>query len=419
MNTKLVKSDFGGRNNYGIPNLVESSKPLSRKIELVIDSLVAIKKTINVKANNKIKLDYIICVSEEREYALETIKKYLNMENNKRIFELAKARVEAENRYLELTGKDINLYQKLLTLIIGKNKKINKIEEGIYSITELWKYGISGDLPIVCISIKNINDIDVIEELIKAHEYFKSKNFETDLVILNEEREKYDGYVKDGIMNIILNKNIAYLLNKKGGIYILNNIKNDDKRIIQIYSNLILDAQNGNLEIQLNDIEEDIPTINVNEEKEIIENFENEEKQENELEKENLNYFNQYGGFSEDGKEYLICVNKKENLPMPWSNILANEKFGTLITETMGGYSWYKNCRLNRITTWTNNAILDIPSEVVYLKDDETKKAWSLGLNPMPDNNNYYITYGFGYAKYMHANLRNKTGRYCFCSQRR
>ena len=45
---------------------------------------------------------------------------------------------------------------------------------------------------------------------------------------------------------------------------------------------------------------------------------------------------------------------------------------------------------------------MDIPSEIIYLEDMETKKVWSLGVNPTPDNNDYYITYGFGYSKYMH-----------------
>jgi cyclic beta-1,2-glucan synthetase len=415
---EISKEKFWGRNNYGIPNLVESSKPFSKKIELVADSIVAIKKTINIKANNKTKLDYIICVSEEKEYALETIKKYLNMENNKRIFELSKARIEAENRYLRLTGKDINTFQQLLSFIVRNNSKINKCENEVFTISELWKFGISGDLPIVYVSIKNINDIDLIEELINAYEYFKNKNYEIDLVIINEEKDNYNGYIKDEIMNIILNKNIAYMLNQKGGIYFLNNIKNNDKKIIQLYSNIVLEAENGNLEMQLKDMEENILKINVNEEEDIVDYFE-EEKQENELEQIKLKYYNQYGGFTEDGKEYLICVNKKQSVPMPWSNILANEKFGTLVTEAMGGYSWYKNCRLNRITSWSNNPILDIPSETIYLKDDETKKAWSIGLNPMPDNNNYYIIYGFGYAKYMHTNLRNKTRKYNFCTKRR
>lgn len=81
---------------------------------------------------------------------------------------------------------------------------------------------------------------------------------------------------------------------------------------------------------------------------------------------------------------------------------MANEKFGTIVTENMGGYSWYKNSRLNRISSWENNPSYDIPSEVIYLQDEETKTSWSLGLNPMPDDQNYNIVYGFGYCKYIH-----------------
>ena len=395
---------FNGRNNYGIPKLVENSRPLSKKIELSTDSVIAMRKTINVKAKECIKLDLIICVSEERNYVLETIKKYLNMESNKRIFELSRGRIEAENRYLELTGKDISLYQRLLTYILGNNTSFSDYSEKQYPINELWKYGISGDYPIVFVKIKNVNDIDVIKELIKAYEYFKTKNLEIDLVILNEERDKYNSYVKDAILDSILNRNIAYMLNIKGGIYVLNNINDEDKEIISIYSKLVIDAKNGNLNLQLNDLDEDGIKINNNVENEIVEHVEEDQK-ENKLLNLDLKYYNDYGGFSQDGKEYYIRVNKDENVPMPWSHIMANENFGTLVTDSMGGYTWYKNSRLNRITAWSNNPILDVPSEIIYLKDYDTKKAWSLGLNPMPDNNDYYITYGFGYAKYEHENI--------------
>ena len=117
---------------------------------------------------------------------------------------------------------------------------------------------------------------------------------------------------------------------------------------------------------------------------------------------EDIKYYNEYGGFSKDGKEYLIKANKQNRLPTVWSHILANEKFGTLVTQSMGGYTWYKNSRLNRITSWENSANYDIPPEAIYLKDIDTKKAWSLGLNPMPDDKNYNVIYGFGYAKYIH-----------------
>ena len=81
---------------------------------------------------------------------------------------------------------------------------------------------------------------------------------------------------------------------------------------------------------------------------------------------------------------------------------MANEKIGTLVTESLGGYTWAKNSRLNRITAWSNDRIKDIPSEIIYFKDMDTNKKWTMGFNPMHDNNDYYITYGWGYAKYLH-----------------
>ena len=402
---EISKERFSGRNNFGIPKLIENSKPFSKKIELTTDSIIAMRKTINVKAKESTKLDLIICVSEDREYVLNTLKKYMNTDNNKRTFELSRARIEAENRYLDLSGKDISNYQRLLTYLLSNHSNTHvQISEGLYPISELWKYGISGDLPIVFVTIKNINDIDVIAELVKAYEYFRTKNMEIDLVILNEEKEKYDSYVKDAILDCILNRNLAYMLNSKGGIYVLNNIKEEDKELITMYSNLVIDAKNGNLNLQLNDIEDDAPKVNANDVVEKID-FIEESKKENLLLNKDLKYYNEYGGFSPDGKEYLIRVNKNDNTPMPWSHVMANENFGTLVTDSMSGYTWYRNSRLNRITAWSNNPVLDVPSEVIYLKDDETKKAWSLGLNPMPDNNDYYITYGFGYAKYFHESL--------------
>ena len=118
---------------------------------------------------------------------------------------------------------------------------------------------------------------------------------------------------------------------------------------------------------------------------------------------ENLKYYNEYGGFSEDGKEYIIKTNKNNKLPTVWSHVLANPNFGTVITDSMGGYTYYKNSRLNRVTAWSNNPITDVPSEIIYLKDEDLNTFWSVGLNPSPDDEDYNIRYGMGYAKYSHS----------------
>ena len=98
----------------------------------------------------------------------------------------------------------------------------------------------------------------------------------------------------------------------------------------------------------------------------------------------------------------FFLINKNKRLTTVWSNILANKNFGTLVTENMGGYTWYKNSRLNRVSSWCNHAFMDIPGDIIYMEDLKTGKKWSLGLNPMPDENDYNIIYGFGYAKYIH-----------------
>ncbi|MCL2859393.1 MAG: hypothetical protein FWF46_02240 [Oscillospiraceae bacterium] len=83
---------------------------------------------------------------------------------------------------------------------------------------------------------------------------------------------------------------------------------------------------------------------------------------------------------------------------------MANKKFGTLVTETCGGYTWNENSRLNRLTAWNNNQVTDVPSEIIYLKNKETGNTWTLGLSVIPVNTDYYITYGFGYAKFKQQN---------------
>ena len=247
----------------------------------------------------------------------------------------------------------------------------------------------------------------VVKEVLKAYEFLRTKNIEVEIVILDEEKHSYENYVKEEIEGDILNNHMGYLKNVKGGIFTLSKVEIDKKDIslIEFLSTITINSQKGGLKNNIKDLEETY----LEEYKEIGEEQQIKtlvEEQDDDIDilanKENLKYFNEYGGFLEDGKEYLIKVNKENRLPTVWSNIMANNKFGTVVTENMGGYTWYKNCRLNRVTAWQNSPNYDTPSEVIYLKDEENKKTWSLGLNPMPDDKNYNIIYGFGYTKYIH-----------------
>ena len=391
--------------------MVKQSKPFSKKIGLVTEPIVALKRTIKIKPNQKEKINLIIAVGENKEEIKKEIQKYKIEENIKKAVELSKAKNEAQNRYLRIKGTQIRDYQKMMSYIVFYNptKKLNleKLPKDKYKQSELWKYGISGDLPIILVKIKDSNDAHVIKEVLKAYEFFRTKNLETELIILDEEKHSYENYVREDVENIIQNNQIAYLKNIRAGIFELskNEISKEDLNLLNFVATIIIDANKGRIKDALKELEEEYleKYKDVGKEQQITlienENNENIDRLEN---IDNLKYYNEYGAFSEDGKEYLIKVNKENRLPTIWSNIMANEKFGTLVTESMGGYSWHKNSRLNRVSAWQNYACYDIPSEIIYLKDMQTKKVWSLGLNPMPDSKNYNVIYGFGYTKYIH-----------------
>lgn len=413
---EIDKERFHGRGNLGIPQMIESSKPFSRTIGLVTEPIVAFKRTIRIPPKERVTLNLIISVGHEKQKVLTQLEDYKNKENITKTFELSKARAVEEARYLEMKGTDLELYQEILSLLIQNPTKklyINKYTHCTYAQQDLWKFGISGDYPILLVKIRDVNDIYVVEELIKAYEFLKIKNVKMELVILNREKYSYEQYVTEAIENAILNRHLAYMKNTRCGIFIINSndLSKEDKNLLEYRANLIVDAHLGNLKSQIELAEEEyknsIKNIGEMQPKQII--VEEEKIRGNHLDKkdviDNLKYYNEYGAFANDGKEYIIKVNKDNNLPTVWSHVLANPNFGTVVTEGMGGYTWNQNSRLNRITAWSNNPTFDIPSEIIYIKDNETGKAWSLGSRPMPDENDYYITYGFGYAKYEHTSL--------------
>ena len=407
---EIDETKFQGRGNLKIPNMALHSIPLSKKIGLVTEPIVALKRTIKIQAKEQSILDLVLSVGEEKEKVKQNLIKYQAGENVKAEFELSKARVEAESRYLRMKGKEIALYQKIASYLIFdnpvKSQRMKKLGQTEYNQSQLWKYGISGDLPIILVKIKDANDSYVIREVLKAYEFFKTKNIQVEIVILDEEKHSYENYVKEEIEGSILNYHMAYLKNQKGGIFTLSKgeIDKKDCQALEFIADIVIDSSKGGLNNAIQELEEEYleKYQSIEETESVFPYLEETKQDQNVLErKEELKYDNEYGGFSQDGKEYKISISEDHRLPTVWSHIMANRKFGTVITENMGGYSWYKNSRLNRISSWQNSPGHDIPSEVIYLKEEHAK-AWSLGLNPMPEEGAYQITYGFGYAKYLH-----------------
>ncbi|WP_032122287.1 GH36-type glycosyl hydrolase domain-containing protein [Clostridium amazonitimonense] len=116
----------------------------------------------------------------------------------------------------------------------------------------------------------------------------------------------------------------------------------------------------------------------------------------------NLLFFNGIGGFHPESNAYVICLRNYNNTPAPWINVMANQSFGSYVSESGSSHTWNKNSRENKITPWNNDAVIDSMGEALFLRDDDTGDFWSISPKPVRDEGEYIIEHGFGYSKFSH-----------------
>ena len=164
-----------------------------------------------------------------------------------------------------------------------------------------------------------------------------------------------------------------------------------------------MDSHLGNLENLISEMEEEQLLKNKIIEKKKTLKLETDFEKYN-IENMDLKYKNSYGGFSNDGRNYIIAVS--DNIPSVWSNVLTNGSMGTIVTQNLGGYTWNKNSRLNRLSRWSNDTILDTPSESIFIRNYTNNKFWRIGQEKL------LATFGFGYATYVYSNKRKCKNKY-------
>lgn len=116
--------------------------------------------------------------------------------------------------------------------------------------------------------------------------------------------------------------------------------------------------------------------------------------------KRDLAFYNGIGGFSRDGREYVVMLKPGDATPAPWVNVIANSKIGTVVSESGSAYTWTENSHEFRLTTWSNDPVSDTAGEAIYLRDEETGKFWSPSPSPARGAGTYVSRHGFGYSMF-------------------
>jgi cellobiose phosphorylase len=272
----------------------------------------------------------------------------------------------------------------------------------------LWGYGISGDLPIVLVRIRDNKRIELVHQAIQAHAYWRMKGVAVDLVVWNEDNSVYRQTLQDTIMDLVAASPEAALVDKPGGIFVRRGeqMSEEDRALMQTVARVILVDDAGTLQEQMERrgrTELSIPLLKPTRQLKPRSQtgiLDREPPQTAEMPKRDLAFFNGLGGFSRDGREYVMLLGPGQTTPAPWVNVIANPQFGTVVSESGCVYTWAENSHEYRLTPWYNDPVTDVSGEAIYLRDEETGRFWSPSPLPARGQNPYVARHGFGYSMF-------------------
>ena len=371
----------------------------------VLDPIVAIRYRITLDPEESATINIVSGIGETRDAATSLVEKYQDRRLADRVFDLAWTHGQVLLRQFNASAADAKLYGRLASSIIYANASL-RADPGVLiknrrGQSGLWGYAISGDLPIVLLQIEDPANIDLVRQLVQAHAYWRLKGLAVDLVIWNEDHAGYRQLLHDQIMGLIAAGIEANVTERPGGIFVRpgDRIAEEDRILIQTAARVIISDSRGSLADQINgrsQMESAVPLLTP------TRTHRSEPPAVAPLPRHDLTFYNGLGGFTADGREYVITTADGQLTPSPWVNVLANPHFGTVISESGRAYTWSENAHEFRLTPWGNDPVSDSSGEAFYLRDEERGHFWSPTPLPCRGTTPYATRHGFGYSVFEH-----------------
>ncbi|HEY8024447.1 MAG TPA: glucoamylase family protein [Burkholderiaceae bacterium] len=401
------RAQFLGRGNTPVdPQAMRDITPLSGSQGSVLDPIAAVRLVFEIAPEQTVVIDMVTGAADTRDEAMHLIEKYQDRYLADRVFELAWTHSQVVLRQLNATEADAQLYARLAGSVIYLNDRLraeaSTLIKNRRGQSGLWSYAISGDLPIVLVQIKSLDNIEIVRQMVQAHVYWRLKGLAVDLVIWNEDHAGYRQVLQEQILSLIASGIEAHTLDRPGGIFVrlADQMSIEDRILLQAVARVIIGDDLGTLAEQIGRRgaqEMRMPQLLPTRTRALASPVESEPVG------DNLVLFNGRGGFSADGREYVITTSAGNTTPAPWVNVLANPHFGTVISESGQAYTWGENSHEFRLTPWSNDGVSDGSGEAFYIRDEESGEFWSPAPLPRAGRGTYVTRHGFGYSVFEHT----------------
>ena len=387
------------------PQAIADGAALSGSQGSVLDPVVASRCRIRLDPGRSASVDLVYGIGDSRDAVMGLVEKYHDRPLADRVFDLAWTHAQVVLRQINANDADAQLYGRLANSVIyahaGLRADSSVLMQNRRGQSGLWGYAISGDLPIVLLRIGDQANIELVRQLIQAHAYWRLKGLAVDLVIWNEDRAGYRQALQDQILGLV-SVGQEQVMERPGGIFVRSaeQISEEDRTLFQAVARVVLSDSQGTLAEQVNRpaaAQVRVPGLAPSRP------AQDETPAAFDLPPRELILSNGIGGFTPDGREYVITTRPGQRTPAPWVNVLANPGFGSVLSESGQAYTWGENAHELRLTPWNNDPVSDRSGEAFYLRDEESGRFWSPTPLPRPGAAPYISRHGFGYSVFEHT----------------
>jgi len=382
-------------------------RPLSNTVGSVLDPVMSLRRTVRVLSGGTVRLVFSTIVGPTRAQVMDLVDKYRDPRVFERALSLAWTQAQVQLHHLGIGTDEAQLFQRLANAVLYAEASLRPslaLGQCRLERAALWTHGISGDLPIVLVCVDKAEDIDIVRQLLRAHEYWRMRQLSSDIVILNEKASSYEQGLQGALDALVRGSQLRLCPDTggaRGGIYLLRSdlLSAEDRMVLHQFSRVEVLSRRGTLAEQMTRLQRKSqaspmmpPAPRAGRRMNVP------------LPQQELEFFNGLGGFSDDGREYVTMLGEGLRTPRPWINVIANPSFGFVVSESGSGFTWALNSHENQLTPWSNDPVTDPSGEVLYLRDDDSDEVWTPTALPIRDATAPYTAcHGQGYSRFHHG----------------
>lgn len=408
------RAAFIGRNgDHRRPAALLSAEYLTGSSGATLDPIFSLGQELTLPAHGSARLAWLTFAGRSREEVVALASRYRDWTLIDRVFHQADAAAQTWMGSQNIDGQILRSSLRVLSALIYPSTQSRAAAEILAQNTlgqpGLWRFGISGDYPIILVEIEDAGQLELVREVLVVHRFLRSRRQMVDVVILNHQQTNYGAQLNSMLYRLVSRVNSEQWLNQRGGIFILyaDQMLPEERVLLNSAARLVLKGARGTLEAQLpaytvpvTHLPGFIPTRASGHPPLVPATAPAD--QERPRPESRLEFFNGHGGFTPDGREYVIEIAPGRPTPAPWVNVIGYPEFGFLVSEAGSQCTWVLNSGENRLTPWFNDPVRDPTGEALYLRDEETGEVWTPTPLPAGEKAAYRARHGAGYTIFEH-----------------